>query len=53
MEAMPLVNITQAAVVKFLQSIIYRFSVPRRILIDNGILFKGAKFVRYCVDFGI
>jgi hypothetical protein len=29
MEAMTMVNITQEAVVRFLQSIIYRFSVPR------------------------
>jgi hypothetical protein len=36
MEAIPVVNITQEAVVKFLQSIIYRFGVPRRVLIDNG-----------------
>jgi hypothetical protein len=36
MEAMLAVNITQDAVVKFLQSIIYRFDVPRRVLTDNG-----------------
>jgi transposase InsO family protein len=53
MEAMPLANITQEAVVKFLQSIIYRFCVPKRVLIDNGTQFKGVKFVRCCVDFGI
>jgi hypothetical protein len=29
MEAMPVVNITQEATVKFLQSIIYRFSVSQ------------------------
>jgi transposase InsO family protein len=53
MEAMPAVNITQEAAVKFLQSIIYRFSVPRRVLTDNKTQFKGANFVRCCVDFGI
>jgi hypothetical protein len=36
MEAMSVVNITQEGVVKFVQSIIYRFSVPRWVLIDNG-----------------
>jgi hypothetical protein len=36
MEAMLVVNITQEAAVKFLQSIIYRFGVPKRVLIDNG-----------------
>jgi hypothetical protein len=36
MEVMPALNITQEVVVKFLHNIIYRFSVPRRVLIDNG-----------------
>jgi hypothetical protein len=53
MEAMRVANITQEAVVKFLQSIIYMFGVPRRVLIDNETQFKGAKFMRCCVDFGI
>jgi transposase InsO family protein len=53
MEVMPGVNITQDAEVKFLQSIIYRFDVPRRVLTDNRTQFKGAKFARCCVEFGI
>jgi hypothetical protein len=53
MEATPVVNITQEAVVKFLQSIIYRFGVPRGVLTDNGTQFKGVKFLRYCADFEI
>jgi hypothetical protein len=53
MEAVLALNITQEAAVKFLQSIIYRFSVPKRVQTDNGIQFKGAKFVRCCVDFDI
>jgi hypothetical protein len=53
MEAMPVVNITQEVAVKFLQSIIYRFNMPRRVLIDNGTQFKGAKFIRCCMDFNI
>jgi hypothetical protein len=36
MEAVPTVNITQEVVVKFLQSIIYRFVMPRRVLTNNG-----------------
>jgi hypothetical protein len=36
MEDMLVVNITQEAVVKFLQSIMYRFNVPRWVLTDNG-----------------
>jgi hypothetical protein len=53
MEATPVLNITQGASVKFLQSIIYRFGVPRRVLTDNGTQFKGVKFSRCCTDFGI
>jgi hypothetical protein len=36
MEVMPVVNITQEAAIKFLQSIIYRSGMPQRVLIDNG-----------------
>jgi hypothetical protein len=53
MEVTPVVNITQEAAVKFLQSIIYRFDVPKRVLTDNGTQFKGAKFSKCCADFGI
>jgi transposase InsO family protein len=53
MKAMPVVNITQDAIVKFLQSIIYQFGVPKWVLTDNGTQFKGPKFTRCCVDFGI
>jgi hypothetical protein len=53
MEAMPVANITQEATVKFLQSIIYRFGVPKSVLTDNKTQFKGEKFVRCCADFGI
>jgi transposase InsO family protein len=53
MEAILVVNITQEAAVKFLQSNIYRFGVPQRVLTDNGTQFKGAKFLRCCADFGI
>jgi hypothetical protein len=53
LEATPVVNITQEAAVKFLKCIIYRFSVPKRVLTDNGTQFKGAKFLRYSANFGI
>jgi transposase InsO family protein len=52
-EATPVVNITHEATVKFLQSIIYRFDMPRRVLMDNGTQFKGVKFSRCCADFRI
>jgi transposase InsO family protein len=47
------VNVTHEATVNFLKSIIYRFSVPKRVLTDNGTRFKGAKFLRCCADFRI
>jgi transposase InsO family protein len=53
MDATLVVNITQEAAARFLKSIIYRFSVPKRVLTDNGTQFKGAKFLRCCADFGI
>jgi transposase InsO family protein len=53
MEATPVVNITQEAAVNFLKSIRYRFSVPKRVLTDNGTQFKGAKFLRCYGDFEI
>jgi hypothetical protein len=53
MKAMPVANITQEGVIKFLQSIIYRFSVPKDVMTDNGTQFKGAKFISCCADFGI
>jgi transposase InsO family protein len=53
MEATTVVNITQEAAVNFLKSIIYRFGIPKRVLIDNGTQFKGDKFLRCCADFAI
>jgi transposase InsO family protein len=53
MEAMPVVNITQDAAVRFLQSIIYMFIVPKWVLTDIGTQFKGAKFARCSSNFGI
>jgi transposase InsO family protein len=53
MEPMPVANIMQEAAIKFLRSIIYRFGIPRRVLTDNRTQFKGTKFIRCYVDFGI
>jgi hypothetical protein len=53
MEVVPIVNITQEAAVKLLQSIIYGFDMPRRVLTDNRTQLKGPKFVKSCADFGI
>jgi hypothetical protein len=46
MEAMLVVNITHDPIVKFLQSIIFRFGVPKWVHTDNDTQFKGAKFIR-------
>jgi hypothetical protein len=46
-------NIMQDTTIKFLQSIIYRFGVPKWVLTDNGTQFKVAKFTRCYIDFGI
>jgi hypothetical protein len=46
MEVMSVINITQDAAVKFLQSIIFRFGVPRWVIKNNDTQFKGAKFAR-------
>jgi hypothetical protein len=40
MKATPVVNIMQEAAVKFLQSIIYRFDLLKRVLANNGTQFK-------------
>jgi hypothetical protein len=44
MEVVPVVNITQEAAVKSPQSIIYRFGVPKWVLIDNETQFKEMLF---------
>jgi transposase InsO family protein len=53
MEAMLVVNITHDPIVKFLQSIIFGFGVPKWVHTDIDTQFKGAKFTRYCSDFDI
>jgi transposase InsO family protein len=53
MEVIPLVNITHDASVRFLQSIIFRFDIPKWVLKHNGTQFKGAKSTRCCADFDI
>jgi transposase InsO family protein len=52
-EAIPVVNITKAAAVKFLKSIVCRFGVPNRIITDNGTQFTSHLFRGYCEDIGI
>jgi hypothetical protein len=47
-EAIPMVSITQGAPVAFLKSIVCRFGVPSRIIMDNGTQFKSRLFQEYC-----
>jgi hypothetical protein len=47
-EATPVVSITQGAIVAFLKSIVYRFEVPSRIIMDNGTQFTCRLFQEYC-----
>jgi hypothetical protein len=51
-EATSVVNITQGAAVAFLRSIVYRFGVPSRIIMDNGTQFTSRLFQEYCEGIG-
>jgi transposase InsO family protein len=51
-EATPVVSITQGAIVAFLKSIVCRFRVPSRIIIDNGTQFTSWLFQEYCEGIG-
>jgi hypothetical protein len=43
-EATPVVSIIQGAIVAFLKSIVYRFVVPSRIIMNNGTQFTSRLF---------
>jgi hypothetical protein len=51
-EATTMISITQGAVVAFLKSIVCRFGVPSRILMDNRTQFKSRLFQEYCEGIG-
>ena len=46
-------NITKKSAVAFLKSIVCRFGIPNRIIVDNGTQFKSRLFQEYCEDIGI
>ncbi|KAG6478323.1 hypothetical protein ZIOFF_061759 [Zingiber officinale] len=53
-EAEPLAKITEQMVKKFIwQNIICRFSIPRRLISDNGRQFKGTLLEDWCKSYGI
>ena len=37
----------------FVLDIVHRFGVPNSIIIDNGTLFTGNKFLKFCDDYHI
>jgi hypothetical protein len=49
-EAEPVINIMQGTTVKFLKKIIFRFGVPRWVLMDNDTQFKSKEFKPCCTD---
>jgi hypothetical protein len=52
-EATPVVKINRQSAVKFIKSIICRFGVPNRIIIDNESQFTSGAFQGYCEDLDI
>ena len=52
-EAIPLPNVTQDAVIDFIQKyIFYRFNIPETITTDQGTVFTGQKMVKFAKDTG-
>jgi transposase InsO family protein len=49
-EARPIVNVRSEEAVSFFTDIIYRFSIPKTIITDNGTQFTGKKFLNFCND---
>jgi transposase InsO family protein len=52
-EVKPAASITAAKMVEFIKEIMYRFSIPNNIIIDNGTQFTTREFKNFCVDSGI
>jgi transposase InsO family protein len=52
-EGTPVVNVNKQSTIKFIKSIICRFGVPNRVIIDNGSQFSSGAFQGYCEDLGI
>src|SRR6266542_879075 len=52
-EAKPVSMITAAKAKEFFQDTVVKFSVPNRIITDNGTQFTGAEFKDWCEEMGI
>ena len=50
---MPVTNQSGHSVVKFFESIVYRFGVPHSIITDNGTNFTSKEFQEFCENLGI
>jgi hypothetical protein len=52
-KAVPVTNQEATTVVKFFESIIYRYGVPNSIITDNGTNFTAGEFQQFTKEFGI
>jgi transposase InsO family protein len=52
-EAVPVTNQEATTVVKFFESIIYRYGVPNSIITDNNTNFTSGEFQQFAKEFGI
>jgi transposase InsO family protein len=52
-EAVPVTNQEATTMVKFFESIVYRYGVPNNIITDNGTNFTSGKFQEFAKEFGI
>lgn len=50
-EVVPLINVDQETIIKFIQShIIYRFGISETLTTDQGTIFTGQKMVEFASD---
>jgi transposase InsO family protein len=52
-EARSIATISSEQAVEFFLDIIHRFGVPNSIIMNNGMQFKGKKFLNSCVDWAV
>ena len=52
-KAKPIARVRSKDTVEFFLDIVYRFGAPNSIIIDNGTLFTGKKFLRLYDDYDI
>jgi hypothetical protein len=52
-EAAPVTTQDSTAAINFIKSIVFRFGVPRSIIMDNGTNFTSKEFKNYCESMGI